>query len=165
MDLNKQKELFSDAYLLAVASVCGITATEPAVDDGIDWTLTAHLDGQLFRDPKLDVQLKCTSGNPPVGVSFPFELKVKNYNDLIKDRLHSPRILVVVVVPTDTLTDWLQHDPDWVQLRRCGYWVSLRGLPASANQRSVTIDVPTAQVFSPTAVADLMQRVADRGIV
>jgi hypothetical protein len=50
-------------------------------------------------------------------------------------------------------------------LRRCGYWMSLAGLPQSDNETTVTVSVPRANVLTAEALKDMMQRVNDRGSV
>lgn len=34
-------------------------------------------------------------------------------------------------------------------LKRCAYWVSLAGAPASDNTSTVSVSIPTEQVFAP----------------
>lgn len=42
MDINQQKEQFSNAYLQAVASVAGYSLYKPNVDDdSVDWGIAA----------------------------------------------------------------------------------------------------------------------------
>jgi hypothetical protein len=71
-----------------------------------------------------------------------------------------PRILVVVRVP-EKLDDWLLQSEQELSLRHCGYWMSLRGMPDSTNETSVTVHVPRSQVFSVTALRDLMTRIGE----
>ena len=87
-----RKEQFSNAFLAAVSG-CSISKPVPDIDT-IDWTLS----NRLPRRPKLDVQLKCTSSDDGTGDLIAFELKRKNYDDLILTNLIDPRILVVVTV-------------------------------------------------------------------
>ncbi len=43
MEINQQKEQFSNAYLQAVASVAGYSLYKPAVDDdSVDWGIAAR---------------------------------------------------------------------------------------------------------------------------
>lgn len=45
-------------------------------------------------------------------------------------------------------------------LKRCAYWVSLRGQASSTNQTNVTVYLPRQNVFSVDALKTLMQRIA-----
>lgn len=71
----------------------------------------------------------------------------------------SAMILVVVLVP-EHVGDWLNATEQELALRRCGYWVSLRGLPTTTNENAVAVHVPRSQVFHPTTLRAIMQRLA-----
>ncbi|MBA3921339.1 MAG: DUF4365 domain-containing protein [Nostocaceae cyanobacterium] len=47
-----------------------------------------------------------------------------------------------------------------VCLKRCAYWVSLRGQAESTNQTNVTVYVPRQNIFSVDALKTLIQRIA-----
>ncbi len=89
-----------------------------------------------------------------------FPLKRKNYDDLRKDRL-TVQILLVVVVPNET-SDWLKQSEQEMILRRCGYWYSLIGEPATTNEYSITVTLPRQQQFTPEALRQIMQRINDK---
>ena len=128
-------------------------------DDSIDWTLSCRLP----RRPKLDLQVKST-GTPSysdVGIRYP--LKRKNYDELRPTELLVPRLLVLVIVPI-TPAAWLSASPDALTLHHCAYWASLRGLPPTTNEHSVTIDVPCANLFDTEALTSLMQAISEGGI-
>src|SRR4051794_902475 len=109
MDLNQRKEQFSVAYLRAVSAVAGLALAPPNVDDdSVDWTVYATGQSGLPRRPRLDLQLKCTARDVLAEDAVKFPLKIKNYDDLRTDDLHTPRILVVLVVPED-MGDWLSQ--------------------------------------------------------
>lgn len=147
---------FARAYVKAVASVAGSAVDWTAVvdDDSVDGTLRRRSTGGTVRSPQLDFQLKCTSQDfiRPDGVHFP--LPLKNYNDLRPENLAVPRILVVVLVPPD-VTEWTHHDESRLEVRRCGYWQSLRGRPAVENEVSKTVILPRGQLFNPPGVNGL----------
>jgi hypothetical protein len=73
-------------------------------------------------------------GDAGTAVSLPFDLSLKNYDDLRDPEVHTARILVVVCVPDD-VPEWLHEQPEATAMRRCAYWCSLRGQPASPNAR------------------------------
>ena len=69
--------------------------------------------------------------------------------------------MVVVLVP-DKVEDWLQQSEIELCLKRCAYWVSLRGQPQTTNQTTVTVYLPRTNIFSVDALKTLMQRIANR---
>ena len=46
------------------------------------------------------------------------------------------------------LSDWIDHDGDGITLKNKCYWVSLKGLPESANKTSVTVHIPENQIVT-----------------
>lgn len=162
MHINAQKEQFSRAYVQAVAAVAGCTWSEPSVDDdSVDLTLSTTGTFSTFRSPKLDVQLKCHADEQPTS-NFSYPLKHKNYEDLRDDTVLVPRILILVIVPDD-IPDWLFHNEPEMIVRRCGYWTSLRGKPATTNSTSVTLTMNRTQWFCPTSLEAMMQRIGNGG--
>lgn len=162
---NNHKELYSNAWLRAVASVAKFSATEPGGqdDDSIDITLHRRGLHGTIQSPKIDVQLKCTARPLPTG-DFNFSLPIKNYNDLRSVHVATPRILVVVAVPED-VQDWCEHSHAELILRRSGYWVDLRDEPATSNKRTVSVTVPFAQALSPQALESLARPRTSGGIL
>src|SRR5438067_278382 len=147
MDLAQKKQEFSKAYVKAVAAACGYATEMPSVDDdSVDLVLAARGGSGTVRSPKLDMQLKCTSQDFVGQRTVDFPVPIKNYDDLRPTNFMVPRILVVVVVPDDP-ENWIVHSEEQMLLRHCGYWYSLRGLPATENVRSVTVNIPRMQVF------------------
>jgi hypothetical protein len=69
-------------------------------------------------------------------------------------------LLVVVLVP-DSKEDWLQQSETELCLKRCAYWVSIRGQPQTENQTTVTVYLPRQNIFSVEALIALMQRIAN----
>jgi hypothetical protein len=169
MDLNAQKEKFSEAYVLAVAATAGYSTYKYNLDDdSVDLGIAARTIPQpngtiVTRSPRLEVQLKCTASPIPSSNHISFSLKVKNYNDLKATDFVIPRILVVVLVP-DNVTDWIQHSEAEMCIRRCGYWVSLRGEPATNNTTNIKIEIPRQNLFTVQALQAIMQRLAQGGL-
>lgn len=156
---TKQQECFGDAFLLAVSSVAGCAVSQRRPDDdSIDWTLSC----KLPRRPKLDVQMKTTSTDAGDGETIRYPLKKKNYNDLILTNVLSPRILVLVTLPTD-MEGWLSLTAEQLVLRRCAFWVSLAGQPQSDNESSVTVSVPRQNLLTPEAVRQIMRTIDEGG--
>lgn len=159
MDLSAQKEQFSRAYVQAVAAVTGFAWSVPSVDDdSIDMTLSDRGGRGTLRSPKLDLQLKCHASLAPTEPTFSFPIKIKNYDDLRDESVMVPRILVVVLVP-ERVEEWMSHSEESLALRRCGYWVSLHGLPPTTNTSTVSIEIPRVQCFDPENLAQIMDRI------
>jgi hypothetical protein len=159
MDLNARKDHFSRAVARAIAAAAGVAASVPEHDqDSIDMCFAAP-DSPEGPGPKLDAQLKCSQNVVPNGNAFPFDLGVKNYDDLRwpADSRYVPRILVVVHVPTDP-ADWFKCDPGQIVMKRCAYWVDLAGEPATTNTDTIRVKVPTAQIFDPGALLENLRR-------
>lgn len=154
------QEQFSKAFILALAALAGCAAAEPAPDvDSIDWTLSCRLP----RRPKLDLQVKSTRAAPGDGDHIPYALKRKNYDDLRLVELLAPRLLVLVVVPSDPAL-WLSCSADQLVLQHCAYWHSLAGAPTSSNESSVTIRVPRANLLTVEALSGLMHTINEGGV-
>ena len=164
MDPNAQKEQYSSAYLRAVAAVAGFKVyTSDVDDDSIDFGIGQRGGGGTIRSPKIELQLKCTSAEVLNDGHAAFPLKIKNYNDLRHEDFQVPRILVVVVVPGD-LEQWMVHSENSLALHHCGYWVSLRGMPATQNLETVTVHLPRTQCFDPPQLHAIMERVEGGGL-
>jgi len=159
MTNKMQKEQFSRAYVQAVAACAGFSWSVPSVDDDSEDMILGRTGGTgTIRSPKLSLQLKCTSALTPTEDPFPFDIKIKNYDDLRDETVPIPRILVVVIVPDD-VGDWLAHSEAEMVLRRCGYWVSLRALPTTPNTANITVEIPRTQTLTVQSLKEMMERI------
>jgi hypothetical protein len=164
MELSQQKQEFSKAYVKAVAAACGYATKEPSVDDdSVDLCLAARGGEGTVRSPQLDLQLKCTAQQVVAETTVNFPLEIKNYEELRPTDFMVPRILVIVIVPND-VSLWITHTENELLLRHCGYWYSLRGMPATDNETTVTVNVPRSQVFNVAGLNDIMQRIGNGGL-
>jgi Domain of unknown function (DUF4365) len=160
MDISQRKEQFSFAFVRAVATVAGNMVAEPAVDDdSIDLWIGGRVGEDIPRPPRIELQVKCTSARVTRGEHLVYALKRKNYDDLRLADPIVPRILVVVLVPTDE-SEWLRQTEEELSLRYCAYWTSLRGMEETKNRGRVTIHVPRANIFSVEGLRDLMKQAA-----
>ncbi len=163
MDPNQQKEQFSNAYLRAVAATAGFQVYKPEPDiDKSDWGIASPGPKRTVRSPKVEAQLKCTSRDVLHADHLAFPIDIATYDNLRDPDHMVPRILVVVVVPDD-VQNWLVHSEDNLALRHCGYWFSVRGLPPSDNNDSVTLHIPRNQQFTADALTDILERIGAGG--
>ena len=157
MTPNMQMEQLSLAYIRAVSANVGYQITKPEPDiDSVDGVLRAS----FGRRPSIDFEAKATTQYIVRGDELRFPLPVKNYNELRADTL-TPRILIVLLMPEES-SDWLRQTHDELCLRRCAYWLSLEDRPATSNTTTVTVPIPTVNVFDSPKLIDLMQK-AERG--
>ncbi len=163
-DQNVEADL-SYAYLHAVAArgAFSCSYTHRHLDDaGVDAQI--HEDGrQLAPDSirtsfALHVQLKATR-MPPIlqNGRFSYNLRIGQYNKLRQTRLESARVLVVLYLPPNP-AEWLQHSEEALIARKCAYWVSLQGAPASENSTHQMVYVPRSQLLSVESLTDIMTR-------
>lgn len=167
VDLNTQKEEFSYSYIQAIASATGYAfqrTTTPLDRVGIDATITGLGVQGLMGFPQLYVQVKCTSRNVLEENHIRYPLKIKNYEELRNNYQYPPLILVVVLV-SDNVDEWLHQSEEELCLRRCGYWVSLRGEPATQNKENVTVYLPRQNLFTANALKSLMQRIGNGEVI
>lgn len=155
MDLNTRKERFSLAYINAVATYANCEVLEPRVDRG-------SVDGILKRatiSETMGFQAKSTSRDVMSGdgdaVHFP--LPIRDYDNLRLER--HPFVLIVVLLPDDE-TEWLTQTDNELCLRHCGYWLVLKGHNPVPNRSSVTVRIPTANLFSSAQLTEMMDKVA-----
>ncbi|PQO46165.1 DUF4365 domain-containing protein [Blastopirellula marina] len=159
MDLNARKEELSRAYVQAIAATAGYSWSKPSVDDdSIDLTLAQRGGNGTIRSPRLDIQLKCHAAETPTVDEISFPLKIKNYDDLRAENVLIPRLLVVILIPHSP-HEWLLQTESELAIKRCGYWVNLRGLPSTSNTKSVTISIPRRQQFTETGLRELMDKI------
>ena len=154
MDLNTRKERFSLAYVNAVAPYADCEVLEPQVDRG---SVDGYLVGPARSRDLIRFQAKATEQDVMRDDRLHFPLSKRDYDNL-RTALF-PFVLIVVLVPDDE-TRWLTQTEDELCLRHCGYWMSLAGRPEVSNTNSVTVHIPTANVFGSSGLTDLMDKVA-----
>ncbi len=155
LSTNDTEAELSYAYLHAVAAKAGMNcmyANRHLDNAGVDAEINAverfSVDSVL-TDFSLHVQLKATDFMKDVG----------RYDKLRNSGTMPPRILVVLFLP-ENAADWLVHSESELAMKRCAYWVSLRGAPETTNKTGVTVYVPKTQPFSPEGLVALMTRIS-----
>jgi len=166
-DLDREAEL-SYAYIHAVTAqskMCCEIRSRLADNAGLDAKITAWGDFPGIRkEVELNIQLKATRSAPRendnyLTYDFPFK-NPKKYNDLCEIEAYSvPRFLVVLFLPHDE-SQWLSVSDEALILRKCAYWVSLRGAPVTQNQTSQVVYIPKLQRFDPEGLTSLVHRLS-----
>ena len=149
-----QEEELSRLYARAVAARAGYTTAVPEPDrDGVDLRIQA---GGAMR-PAIDLQLKATInlGDSKDG-QFRFPLKKRNY-DLLIEPTQTPRLLMVLDLPDDE-EQWMTISAESLILRRRAFWANLAGNDERTNVSSVTISIPTTNVFDVEGLRRLMDQ-------
>lgn len=165
MSLNDLQGDFGIAYVKAVAHATGLFCQESGRsldNNGVDITLLSPTQGNVVRAPRLDVQVK-TTRDAVEGDPFTYDLAVKNYDELRADDWQTPRILVLVAVPSSQ-AEWVSANENELLLRRCGYWHSLRGQPATVNTSTVRVSIPRKSLFHVGPLKALMTRLCEGGL-
>ncbi len=138
------KEKLSKAFVKTIASYGGYTVTVPEDDYGVDFYIARHKarcnskNRRLVEQPAiLRIQLKSTTEKrirrTKEGINY--ELKAKNYNDLVEQRPqveNLPLILIVCVLP-DEKEKWLKLDKKYLSLFSEAYYYI-------AENNSITVD-------------------------
>ena len=155
---NHRQEALCRAYLQAIAGRCGMSSSVPYPDYGIDLSLhDIEVRGNWRNESgyRLDIQAKSTTAANADSTLIRYELRVKDYEQLRDPAAGCPRLLVVLVLPEEE-SEWLAQSEDQLLLRRCAYWLSLRGFGPTTNRRTVRVLIPRANVFSVEALQNLV---------
>ncbi len=149
---NDIKERLSIAYVAAVAARAGCQISKLDIDkQSVDATVRP-VSG---RKVSIDLQLKATSSECIRDDRVAFNLPIKNYDDLRDPHCTAPHFLVALVLdPRDEF--WLTSNEEALLIRRCAYWMDLRGQPATTNKAAVTVAIPRAQRFDVVALRRMM---------
>lgn len=160
MDLNRQKEQFSIAWIQALAAVCQLKIFRCDVDDeSIDLTLGRVGGNGTIKSPRLDLQLKCSGQELLMDDGVHLVLKRKNYDDLRASDVMIPRVLVVLLVP-EAVAGWCINEPEQsLTLHRNAWWLSLLGADDRAGVESPTVTLPRGNVLGPEALTAMVDKV------
>lgn len=145
-------------------------------DMGIDYDIIRHdadsTDGLIKKEitttdgipyvSSLYIQLKCTEASS-TQCDFKedminYRLKVKNYNDLCKERTN-PIILGLLVLPPEQ-KEFVDCQENGLKIYGNMYWLSLEGQLPSKNRNSVSVKIPLKNILNKNKLIDLLQMVA-----
>jgi hypothetical protein len=150
---NDIKERLSIAYVTAVAARAGCQISKLDIDkQSIDVTVRPIKGRKVL----IDLQLKATSKNCYQDNEISFDLPVNNYEDLRALHCTAPHYLVVLILDPDDGA-WLVSDEEALLIRRCAYWLDLRGCPETTNKETITVKLPRDQRFDVAALRRMMR--------
>ena len=106
-----------------------------------------------------DFQSKTTTKWSLQGTEIVYDLEADAHNDLLSRAGTGvlPFLLVLLCIPKDEAV-WLDVSHDKLILQKCAYWLQLDGVITN-NTVTRRVRLPTANVFSPKAVGDLLEAV------
>lgn len=163
MTPEQKKEEISKAYVHAVAARCGFVIATWSQDQGcVDSTIgsAGTLGKGLLEDPKLDIQIKATARSAVEHEThLAVQLQRSHYDKLRTAQRSIPIVLVVLLLPENE-TDRIAHSADALILRRCAYWVSLRGAPPITGD-SKLVHVPKTNLFSPQQLQAMLETISE----
>lgn len=159
------KEQISRAYARAIAARAGILLKESEIDYGLDGSFRdVDYDAEHGRYSEngfgIDFQLKATKNIIPKGNKLIYDLEVKNYRDLIKTQVGTPRILIVYSMPAQ-IDEWITVTDEDTTLRYCAWWGSLKGQKETNNKKKKRIVLPVSQRLTPVELRRLINLVKE----
>lgn len=157
------KEQLSRAYTESISAYAGIMCSKPQYDYGIDGTFQdVEYDAVYKRYSEtgfgIDFQLKASVNVTNKKGYIIYDLEVKNYRDLIKTKIGTPRILILYSLPRDRST-WIEHLSDGMIMRKCAWWCSLKGMNDVNNKEKIRITIPENQILTSSELIRLMSKV------
>jgi hypothetical protein len=161
MTPEQQKEEISRAYVHAIAARCGFAVSTWSQDQGcVDMSLGAGsaLGGGTLEDPRIDLQLKCTSDASHLHEDHVTWTLSRAHYEKLRARSSTPKLLVVLVLP-ELEAEWMVHDAEALIIRRCAYWLPMSGMPPITTE-SRTVHLPRSHLFSPAQLRSMMERVS-----
>lgn len=154
MPLNLRMEQFSMAFIRAIIADAGCKVFISETDtDSVDGMIMAD----LARRPRVEFQAKSTSADIVRDGVVSYPLRIEDYKNLIPEGLSVPRILIVVLLPSEQ-DEWTDQTEDRLCLRRCAYWISLEGKPDTDNSSSITLDIPAENIFNSEQLRGMMYK-------
>ena len=165
-DTAIQEEL-SKAYIQTVASYAGYTVQHTDRDnDGVDSVIKSNgkpADDSILTSVSVEVQLKSCCSEEHIfkneDGNIVYDIKSRNYNFLVDSNRQLDIILILLYLPSDK-QNWISHSIDELIVRKCAYWISLKGLEKTNNNGTKRIIIPKENVFSPDALHQIMVKLS-----
>lgn len=158
-------EDMSEAYLRALCAANGFTIDKREHDnDGVDIGLVCKdkvAADSVLVSTELKIQLKSSFANiiEHEDGSITYKLEVKNYKSLISTNRMVPLILVVFHMPHEE-AHWIEQTSDYLKIKKCAYWISLKGRPDTDNTEKISIRIPAKNILTQDSLKDIMYKLS-----
>jgi hypothetical protein len=151
-----RQDAFSGVYIRAVCAVTGCAIEVPSIDhDKIDYSVRSRVTGSIRTKPQIDIQAKCQMSGQAVSDPISYSIDLETYDNLRDPMVSNPRILVLVLVPSN-VNEWITQSEKELVMCHCAYWLSLKGAPASSNTTTQSVYFQRKNVFNPVALQSMM---------
>ncbi len=159
------KENISRTYVEAVIARAGFGYAESKNDYGFDGTIKEVIYNErrkTYTDSgfNLDFQLKSTVCAEVRDEYIVYDLRCKNYWDLIEENVATPRILILYTMPKEP-EEWLKSDTNNLILKNGAWWTSLKGNEDVDSKSTVRVKIPLSNFLSVNELKRLMQRIKE----
>lgn len=168
MNIEARMESFSYAYVYALASQAGFAfKEEPRANDNVGVDISVNDPKRFFEIPscRFSAQVKCVRKGKlqqkTNGIFY--KLRKKNYDTLLKSCPGNTILLIVFVVPDNSI-DWVVSNTSDTIIKHNCYWFCLQGYPPSTLQHEDSkepIELSNAQLLTPQSFPSLMQKIAN----
>lgn len=157
-----KEEALSRAFVHAIAARAGAIVSIWDFDYGIDGSFNeiAIIDGQrVAAGVTIHCQLKASKNCNVNTTDVIYELEAGAYNRLVAvtNRSTVPCILLLLSLPSDP-GQWFEICEDYLQLRKCCYWMFWQETVPTQNSQSKSIHIPRSQHFTPETLNSLFQQ-------
>ncbi len=159
MELKHRKKEFSYAYVQAVASTAGYSfhkIAKAATTEEYEILIAGLTSQEEPQTPQLKIQVRPLSRDTIKGEFVKYSLRLETYNQLRLENPSIPRLIVFVLV-SDNLEEWVHQSETELCLRHRAYWLSLKGMPETQDTDKVTIYFPRQQIFSVETLKMFME--------
>jgi len=154
-------EALSRAYVSAIAAQAGVNVYMPQIDLGIDMAFSKvrrRKEGRYTDTWSLTIpfQVKASTHWDLREDAIIYDLKVKNYNDLVDSDIC---VLILLCLPS-TPDEWLYQDEECLRLHKCCYYWRPLDNAETTNTNRKRIFIPRSQMFTAetlTSLVDEMQ--------
>jgi hypothetical protein len=162
------QEAISQCFLKAIAASADVaTNFHPQDINSEDGVLSKRvtLQNGSSIDVSVSFQLKTvfssTNYHYDENHNLIYNLKAKNYQDLILNATH-PRMLAVLVLPSNE-EDWVRVSIEELVMKQRMYWVCLTGYPPTTNPESISVKLPADHILNSTELLRIMQMAGENG--
>lgn len=162
MDINAQKEEFSYGYLQLLGAKAGLEVTKSGRqtdNQKIDLHIIHAGKISNIYTPRFDAQVKCTHKENIDNKYFKYDLDIETYDRLRNIHHDVPIFLIVLLVPKDT-NNWVKITQQESIIKKCAYYISLKGFPKSNNANTVRIKIPIVNLVTPPSLNGIITDIA-----